>query len=157
MDKACIYIRKKLKDHTFLHSRTNLDIDDIISLLNFVLSNSYFIYNNKIYKQINGCVMGSPESPVIANQCTNEIKETAIDSTPLPPKVWKHYLDDSFCIIKKDTAPSFHDSFNSIEPHISFTIEHKSNNQLSFLDTLVSRDNGKLIVYVYRKPTHTDR
>ena len=29
--------------------------------------------------------------------------------------------------------------------------------QLSFLDTLVTRDNGFLITNVYRKPTHTDK
>ena len=53
--------------------------------------------------------------------------------------------------------PSFHDTLNSIDPHISFTIEHENNCQISFLDTLVSRDNGKLIINVYWKPTHTDR
>ena len=53
--------------------------------------------------------------------------------------------------------PSFHDTSNSIDPHISFTFEHENNCQISFLDTLVSRDNGKLIINVYRKPTHTDR
>ncbi|KAL9975777.1 hypothetical protein ACROYT_G012971 [Oculina patagonica] len=46
---------------------------------------------------------------------------------------------------------------NSIDPHISFTIEHESNGQLSFLDTLISRDNKKLNIDIYRKPTHTDR
>ena len=157
VDKACSYIRKKLEDDTFLHSRTSLDIDDIISLLNFVLSNNYFIYNNDIYKQIRGCAMGSTVSPVVADLCMEEIEETAIDSTPVAPKVWKRYVDDSFCIIKKDAVTSFHESLNSIDPHISFTIEHESNSQLSFLDTLVSRDNGKLIVDVYRKSTDTDR
>ena len=44
--------------------------------------------------------------------------------------------------------PSFHDTLNSIDPHISFTIEHENNCQISFLDTLVSRDNGKLIINV---------
>ena len=86
-----------------------------------------------------------------------EIEETAINSTPVPPKVWKRYVNDSFCFIKKDAVSSFHNSLNSMDPHISFTIEHESNNQLSFLDTLVSRDSEKLNVDVYRKPTYTDR
>ncbi|XP_078367676.1 uncharacterized protein LOC144651609 [Oculina patagonica] len=129
----------------------------IICLLNFVLSNNYFIYNDTIYKQIHGCAMGSPVSPVVANLCMEEIEETAINSTPVPPKIWKRYVDDSFCVIKKNAVASFHDSLNSIDPHISFTIEHESNGQLSFLDTLISRDNNKLNIDVYRKPTHTDR
>ena len=101
--------------------------------------------------------MGSPVSPVVANLCMEEIEETAIDSAPVPPKIWKHYVDDSFCVIKKNAVSSFHDSMNSIDPHISFTIEHESNGQLPFLDTLISRDNERLNTDVYRKPTHTDR
>ena len=66
-------------------------------------------------------------------------------------------MDDSFCIIKKNAVSSFHDSSNSIDPHLSFTIEHEKNCLISFLDTLVSRDNGKLSLNVYRKATHTDR
>ena len=46
VDKACAYIRTKLEHHTFLIERTQLDVDDIIRLLTFVLSNSFFVYNN---------------------------------------------------------------------------------------------------------------
>ena len=38
--------------------RTNLIIDDIISLLDVTLSNKYFIYN-VTYKQIHGCALAS--------------------------------------------------------------------------------------------------
>ena len=85
-----------------------------------------------------------------------EIEKTAINATPVSLKFWNRYVDDSFCIIKSDAVASFHDSLNSIDQHISFTIEHGSNGQLPFLDTLISRDNGKLVVDIYRKPTHTD-
>ena len=88
--------------------------------------------------------MGSPVSPVVANLCMEEIEETAIASTPIPPKIWKRYVDDSFCIIKKNAVTSFHYSLNSIDPYIPFTIEHESNDQLPFLNTLISRDNERL-------------
>ena len=52
VNKACDYIKKKLEDDTSLLSRTNLNISDIVSLLNFTLSNNYFVFNDKIYKQI---------------------------------------------------------------------------------------------------------
>lgn len=63
VDKACDYTSNKLLKDDTLSSRTNLDSNEIISLLNFVLSNNYFIYNDKIYKQIHGCAMGSPRQP----------------------------------------------------------------------------------------------
>ena len=84
VDRACDYIRKKLEDDSSLHSRTKLDIEDIISLLNFVLSNNYFVYNDTIYKQIHGCAMGSPVSPVVANLCWKKSKKQ--QSTRLPSR-----------------------------------------------------------------------
>ena len=67
VDKPCDYIKIKLEQDASLPSRTNLDIDDIISLLQFTLSNNYFMFNDRIYKQVHGCTMGSPVSPVVAN------------------------------------------------------------------------------------------
>ena len=42
VDKACTYIRTKLENGNTLSDRTQLDIDDILRLLQFVLSNSFF-------------------------------------------------------------------------------------------------------------------
>ena len=157
VDKACGYIKKKLEDDTSLPSRTNLNISDIVSLLNFTLSNNYFVFNDKIYKQVHGCAMGSPVSPVVANLCMEEIEESAINASPVAPKIWKRYVDDSLCIIKKNGVTAFHDTLNSIATNISLTIEQECNGKISFLDTLVSRNNGAISIDVYRKPTHTDR
>ena len=75
-------------------------------------------------------------------------------------KEWDRYVDDVFSIMKKDAVSTFHDELNSIDPHISFTIEHETDGQIAFLDTLVliiSRNSGTITTNVYRKPTHTDR
>ena len=122
-----------------------------------MLSNNYFIYNDTVSKQVHGCAMASPVSPIVANICMEEIEEMAMESTPVPPKIWKRYVDDSFCIIKKNAVATFHESLNSIDPHISLTIDYEANGQLSFLDTLISCcDRGNLDISVYRKPTHID-
>ncbi len=82
VDRACEHIRNKfnkdttLKDTTLKH-RTKLSIDDIIKLLRFTLSNNFFTYNKESYKQIHGCAMGSPVSPIVANLCMEEIEELA--------------------------------------------------------------------------------
>ena len=111
----------------------------------FTLSNNYFVFNDRIYKQVHGCAMGSPVSPVVANLCMEEIEESAISNSSVPPK------------IGKDDVSAFHDTLNSIDTNILFTIETECNRKISFLDTLVSRRNGVSAVDVYRKPTHTDR
>ena len=154
VEKACERIRTKLETDVTLTSRTKLTIDDIISLLRFTLSNSFFTHNNTIYKQVHhGCAMGSPVSPVIANLYMEEIEERVITNTANPPKEWDRYVDDVFSILKKDAVSTFHDELNSIDSHISFTID----GQIAFLDTLISRNSGTITTNVYRKPTHTDR
>ena len=87
----------------------------------------------------------------------NYYEESAISNSSVPQKIWKRYVDDSFCIIGKDDVSAFHGSLNSIDKNISFTIETECNGKISFLDTLVSRKNGVIAVDVYRKPTHTDK
>ena len=102
-------------------------------------------------------VVGSPVSPVEANLCMEEIEEVAINTSEVQPKVWKRYVGDSFCIIKRNVVNSFHTTLNSIDPHISFTIEEESDQQIAFLDTLVSCKDNTITIGVYRKATHTDR
>ena len=168
VNKACEYIRNKLNNDNTLHLRTSLNTDDIISLLEFTLSNNYFVYNDHhsslthcyyfiIFKQIHGCAMGSPVSPIVANLCMEVIEELAISTSSVPPKVWKRYVDDSFVIIKKDAVTFFHNTLNASDPKISFTIELENKGQIAFLDTLISRRNGVAVIDVYRKPTHPDR
>ena len=157
VDRACERIWNKLKQDNTLGQRSKLSIDDIIKLLRFTLSNSYFTFNNETYKQIHGCAMGSPVSPIVANLCMEEIEELALYQTDTPPKKWFRFMDDVFSIIKKHAITNFHSLLNSIDPHINFTTEHEQNGQLSFLDTIVTRNNGSLIINVYRKLTHTDR
>ena len=120
VDRACDYIRNKLLKDETLSSRTSLNSNEVISLLNFVLANNYFIYDDKIYKQIHGCMMGTPVSPVVAYLCMETIEEVAINSSEVQPKVWKRYVDDSFCIIKRNAVNSFHSTLNSIDSHIHY-------------------------------------
>ena len=48
VDKACTYIRTKLENDDTLSERTQLDIDDILRLLQFVLSNSFSLQRHNI-------------------------------------------------------------------------------------------------------------
>ena len=56
----------------------NLNLNNIVWLLYFILSNNYFMHKDSIYKKVHGCAMGSPVSPIVANFCMEEIDSTAI-------------------------------------------------------------------------------
>ena len=110
------------------------------------------MFNDKFYKQIgiDGCAMDNPvfNSPVVAHLCIEEIKESAISASCVARKVCRRYVDDSFC------RTYFN---NSLDLHISFTIEPENNGQILFRDTLVSCNNGTICVGVYRKLIYTNR
>ena len=89
VDKACEYIKKKLEQDATLSSRTNLDIDDITTLLQFTLSNNYFVFNDIIYKQVHGCAWRRSKSP-----------QSVIH--PFPKKFGKGTLPIVFASLEKD-------------------------------------------------------
>ena len=101
--------------------------------------------------------MGSSVSPIVANFCMKEIEELAHNQSTLPPKKWFRFVNDIFSIIKRHALTNFYDLLNSIDLHIKFTMEQELDGKLSFLDTLITRNNKSLLFNVYRKPTHTDR
>ena len=110
------------------------------------------MFNDKFYKQIviDGCAMENPvfNSPVVAHLCVEEMKDSAISASCVARKVWRHYVDDSFCTTYFN---------NSLDLHFSFTIETENNVQILFLDTLVSCNNGTICVGVHRKLIYTNR
>ena len=125
----------------------------------FVLNHNYFKHDGDHYKQIFGCAMGSPISPVLADLVMEEIEATAISTFSHPPKWWFRYVDDSHSCLRKDQVNEFHKHLNSINPNIQFTLELENTNGqgLPFLDTITTRRGTAIQVDVYRKPTHTDR
>ena len=151
---------RKLESDPTLADSTTLTPTQIANLLSldFILRSTYFQYNGSIYEQREGTAMGSPVSAVIANLYMETFEEQAIESAPSKPKIWKHYVDDTFTILDRDRVDSFLQHLNSQQPTIRFTMETENDNKIAFLDASVSREpDGRLTTSVYRKPTHTDQ
>ena len=100
--------------------------------------------------------MGYPISPVVANIYMEHFEDLAMMTAPNPPRVWKRYVDDIFCILKKNTVHEMLSHLNGLRPTIQFTVEEEKEGVLPFLDTQLQRGrDGKLDVSVFRKKTHT--
>ena len=143
----------KLENDPSLADRTTLTPAQIADLLKFVLRSTYFLYNGSIYEQKDGAAMGSPVSAVIANLYMESFEEQAIITSSYEPRIWKHYVDDTFTILDRENVDDFLQ-----QSSIRFTMATEKDNKLAFLDTAVLRESdGHLTTSVYRKPTHTEQ
>nr|XP_023023996.1 uncharacterized protein LOC111512130 [Leptinotarsa decemlineata] len=132
----------------------------VTDLAEHCLKNTYFIFDNQIYKQVEGAPMGSSLLPVIANLFMMHFEKEALNNSRLKPTLWKRYVDDIFIIWPhgKQELNRFVTYLNNIHPRIQFTTEREENRQLPFLDLLITRKpTGNLGYTVYRKCTHTNR
>ena len=86
-------------------------------------------------------------------------EELALSTAPTRPRLWKRYVDDTFCVVKRGSDEGvLLTHLNSIRKNIQFTMELESDGKISFLDCLLHRGvDSMLPATVYRKPTHTDR
>ena len=85
------------------------------------------------------------------------VEEVALTTAPNPPRWWFRFVDDSHASLKREYVEEFHKHLNSVNEQIQFTVEVEENNKLSFLDTVTTRQNGRIRVDVFRKKTHTDK
>ena len=87
--------KNRLEADPTISERTNMSVNNIMNLLEFVLDNNYFIVDGTFYKHIFGCPMGSPVSTILANLVMEHVEERALITTPHPLNWWYRYVDDS--------------------------------------------------------------
>ena len=75
-------VKQRLQQDTTLPQRTSMSIPQITSLLEFCLTNTYFLFQGKYYEQVQGAAMGSPISPLIANIFMEKFEVQALSSIP---------------------------------------------------------------------------
>lgn len=75
-------------------------------LAELCLRSAYFLFQRQHFQQVDGAAIGSPMSPIVANIFMEEFKELALCSAPIPQRLWKQYVDDTFCIINRTAVDS---------------------------------------------------
>ena len=74
--------------------------DDLLSLLNVATKQSFFMFNNKFYKQVDGIALGSPLGPALAYilMCSFENKWLKDCPHGLKPVFYRRYVNDIFLL-----------------------------------------------------------
>ena len=128
------------------------------SLLEMSVLNSYFIFDQKLFKQLDGVGMGLPLGPTFANAflCYHEQNWLANCPSEFRPVYFRRYVDDCFMIFNdRSHVDRFLDYLNVQHPKMKFTKETEANGAIPFLDVLVRRTATTFETSVYRKKTFT--
>ena len=109
-------------------------------MLSFETSQTHFLFNGKLFDQINHVAMGSPLSPVLANLFLGHHENIWLENYQAPVLFYRRYVDDTFCVFHTEKeAASFFDFLSSQNANITFTMEKKPIRfWLSLLRVLIS-------------------
>ena len=136
----------------------NFNKSEFKSLLNLATKSSTFLFDQKLYKQIDGVAMGTPCGPTLANIFLCFHEQNWLNNCPpeFKPKAYKRYVDDTFLLFENlDQIENFLNYLNAQHPNIRFTKEVENSESLSFLDILITKVNNKFETSVFRKETFT--
>ncbi|KAM4031683.1 uncharacterized protein ACNLHF_019104 isoform 1-T2 [Anomaloglossus baeobatrachus] len=129
-----------------------------LDLLQLVLGNNFFLFEDQFYMQQRGTAMGSNVAPPYANIYMAHFEDTFVYSHSLWKQHaigWRRYIDDIFVIWHGDSLSldTFHQYISSARPGLTFTV-HSDPFQINFLDTLVILSpEGTITTDLYVKPT----
>ena len=127
-------------------------------LLELSLLDTHFIFDDILYKQVNGLAMGQPVAPTLANIFLCFYEEKWLNECPphFKPILYKRYIDDTFLLFQENNHVDLFLSYlNTRHKCIKFTKEVEENGVLNFLDVEISKNNNEFTTSIYRKPTFT--
>ena len=117
-----------------------------------------FIFDNKLFKQVDGAPMGGCVSPSLAEVFMGYNESVWLDNCPLAfkPVLYKRYVDDTFMLFRsKSHIQLFLNYLNNQHSLIKFTHEVERNGEISFLDVKVVKANRGFETGLFRKETFT--
>ena len=126
----------------------------IWELLTLAAYESFFIFDQVMYRQIDGVAMGSPLGSILAYVFLCRFEKQWLSECPpdILPKVFKRYVDDIFgMFLCQSHLKDFVNYMNTKHPNIKFTSEFEENDFFPFLDVKITRSNNWLVTSVFRK------
>jgi len=129
-------------------------------LIQTILNQNYFSFQNKIYQPEKGVSMGSPISNTIAEIFLQNLEQSYLKQLLDANNIifYTRYVDDILIIynITHIMPEIFNDQINKIHTNLHFTPTDEQNNTINFLDLLLIRQPTAIDSDIFRKLTTTD-
>ena len=148
-----------LRDRLSFSDLSDNDCEEAIEILQHILDNNYFSFNEKHYIMKNGLPMGAPISCILADTFMDHVEKEHVlsDTNPYRQQIgnWYRYVDDVLCLWRGslDELQDFGTYLNGILPSLNFTTELEQNQRINFLDLTIDRSAPVFKFAIYRKPT----
>ena len=155
LEKTIDIILKKVYREKLI--KTKIKRNDMKELLYLCTKEGHFTFNDEIYMQTDGVMMGSPLGSLIANIFMCELENHLVPTMDNVLEGWTRYVDDTFAFIEPGSTQEVLQKLNSYDPKIQFTFEIEKNSTIPFLDVLIRRtEDNQLETTVYRKKTNNN-
>ena len=126
--------------------------ENVTTLLRICVNKTYFVFNKKLYVQVDGLAIGASTSGPAAELFMERLEARAIATFIEPPKLWLRYVDDTFAKLKKIFVRRFLEHLNCQHPRLKFTTEEQVDEKISFLQALVHvLEDRTTKIRIYRK------
>ena len=139
----------------------------VLESVKFILENNNLNFDNEYFNQIKGTAMGTIFAPTYTNLTMGffELTFYGLRKDRFEENLgnsifenWSCFLDDCETLLEENkiNPNDLLSILNSINPSIQFTMEY-SKDAIPFLDILIKRNNDKIWMDIYYKPTDTHR
>lgn len=140
-----------------VEAHTRIPKSEFLLMVDFILSSTYFTFNDKIYKQVYGTPMGSPLSPIIANLVMQELEESILNTLHINIPFFYRYVDDIILAAPATEIINILNKFNNYHERLQFTVKHEEGRCISFLDLSIQITNDIINIDWFHKKTFSGR
>jgi hypothetical protein len=135
----------------------NLETEDLCRILLTIFVTSYVSFKNRHFLQTKGAPIGYAVSGEMAELVFQELDEQVV-ATFEQVVAWLRYRDDIFVLAPPDAISKVKSFIQLFHKDIKFTFEHENEQQqIPFLDVLITRHNNHFSHKLYKKPQQTTR
>ncbi|XP_072022070.1 uncharacterized protein [Amphiura filiformis] len=141
-------VKERLKKERWLKeynksSGFNLATEDVVELLEFILSTTYFTFRGKIYRQRFGAAMGSPVSPLAANIIMEHLENDTDSIKFEKEKDGKIPFLDTLIVRREDGSVKslVYRKATHTGQYLNFKSHHPLHQKLGVVRTLLDRKN----------------
>jgi hypothetical protein len=132
----------------------------MVLLIETVLTQNYFQHNNQYYKPDTGIAMGSPLSSTMTETYLQYLEKLLIKHWLESKEIifYRRYVDGIFIVFdqNKIEIDKVNNLLNITIPHLEITYTVEENSTITYLDLSIQRCTHSLLLSIFRKPTQTD-